>query len=272
MLHAWLIVGPPEPERRALGRKRAAALIAAAGQAGADVAMGHHPDVQEYPDPLRIEHVREIMASLARSSLLGGGRVLLLGELGQATREAQNALLRVVEEPPPELSFVAECASSETVLPTLRSRFAIEPMVRRTLADIVARLHADSGDVPNDIVESAAAAGRGYIDPAREALAAVSRIWTELPSDDGSIDWFLRAAEAVDSSDKTWLNGLGGYFTFTWNKTRDERFLRARRLVHEAQTTLSHNGNPRLTAEVLFLELARLGVLQRGASSGSSLS
>lgn len=269
MSHAWLVIGPPGPQRRERARLRAGDFV---GKDASLALSGRHPDVQEYLEPLRIEDVRGIVSTLARPPLLGGGRVVLLGELAGSTREAQNALLRVVEEPPEGMAFVAEAVGESTILPTLRSRFALERLPRRTQGELVDALRAEFPKAEAEMLRSAARAGRGYVDRAREAFRAYRTAEEQIPPDDGKLDWYIRAAETIDSADESWLNGLVERFASAWGQTRDPRFLRAWISAEDARRNLTLNGNPRLVAEVLFSELASLGVLRHGASGGSPVS
>ncbi len=270
MLHAWLVTGPAGPERRAESRRLAAELIVAG--AGASLVLeGHHPDVREYPDPLRIDDVREIAASLARPPLLGGGRAVLLGGLGEAKVEAQNALLRMMEEPPPDLYFVAEAGTPQQVLPTLRSRLGMHPLPRLAPSALAERLRHARPDAPDALLYEVSHGAEGYVDGALSMLDALLALDEALPLDDGREDWFIRAATAVDSNCETCINGLAGRFAARWHATWDPRYLRAWQSAEETRLIIARNGNPRLAAEVLFSELTRLGVLRGGASSGDKV-
>jgi hypothetical protein len=271
MNHAWLIVGPAGPQRREAARRKAAALIGAPEDRTQMVLEARHADVAEYLAPLRIDDVRQVVATLGRAPLLGGGRAVLFGEMSGSTREAQNALLRIVEEPPEGLSFVGEVARASDLLPTLQSRFAVERLARLPVEAVEQRLRAEHPALAPEIVRTAATYGRGYIDPAREALDALSVVAEQLPEDDGLPDWFARAAAAVESAGETWLNGLASTFSAQFETTADTRYLRAWQKVEEMRTALSRNANSRLAAEVLFSELSELGVLRRGASGGHSV-
>ncbi len=253
-------------------RRSAAELIGAIGDREDLVLEGRHADVMELLDPLRIEHVREVTSGLARPPLLGGGRAVLFGELTGATREAQNALLRIVEEPPEGLAYVGEAARTSDLVPTLLSRFAVERLPRISHGEVVRILVQEHQDVDMDIAGAAARFGQGYLDPARDAMAALLVLAEKLPADDGSPDWFVRAAESVESSGQTWLNGLAGTFAARYEATADGRFLSAWQRVEEARSALLRHANPRLAAEVLFVQLSDLGVLRHGAGGWHTVS
>ncbi|MDB5238376.1 MAG: polymerase subunit delta, polymerase subunit delta protein [Candidatus Kaiserbacteria bacterium] len=67
-----------------------------------------------------VDEAREIRER-AGSKALGERRVFLLS-MPYMTNEAQNALLKVLEEPPADALFFFVLPSPETLLPTLRSR------------------------------------------------------------------------------------------------------------------------------------------------------
>jgi DNA polymerase III delta prime subunit len=269
MLHAWLVTGPKGPARRMASRRLAASLIGA-GPQEALVLEGHHPDVREYSDPLRIDDVREIASSLARPPLLGGGRALVLAGLAEATQEAQNALLRMVEEPPSDTYFVTEAESQWQVLPTLRSRLGVHPMPRLDPGEIASGLREARPTASQELVHEAAGNAH-YLDEALTFLDALAALDEALPADDGQEDWFIKAATAVDSKSDMWLIGLTGRFAARWHATQDARYLHAWRSAAETRLILTRNGNPRLAAEVLFSELAHLGVLRNGAGRGNKV-
>ncbi|MDA8346375.1 MAG: AAA family ATPase [Thermaerobacter sp.] len=266
MNHAWLLIGPPGPQRREAARRKAAALIGATDERLQMVLLGRHADVAEYLQPLRIDDVRQVTAGLARAPLLGESRAVLFGEMSGTTREAQNALLRVVEEPPVDLVFVGEVARTTDLLATLQSRFVALRLPRLPAGEVEDLLRAEAPQAKEQLVHAAARFARGYLDPARETLAALSEVAEKLPADDGTPDWFVRAAEAVESAGETWLNGLAGAFSAYFESTAEIRYLYAWEKVEQARSALLRNANARLAAEALFSELSELGVLRHGAS------
>ncbi len=57
-----------------------------------------------------------------RTSWLGGGKVFIIDESELMDAEGQNALLKVLEEPPPQTWFVLVASHADRLLPTIRSR------------------------------------------------------------------------------------------------------------------------------------------------------
>lgn len=261
MQHAWLIYGPEGPERRQAARRQAA-MLAGGLRAEALAAEGHHPDIDEYLDPLRIEPVREITAAAGRPPVLGSRRVVLLGDLTTATREAQNALLRLVEEPPDTLAFVGEATSPGALLPTLRSRFLSQTVAHRGVDELVEVLANESGAAPRWVLDAAAGSAQGSLDRARGLCAVILGLKDALPLDDARADWFVRAAEAVEGLPKNWPTGLGAVFALLWHTFGEERHLASWRAAEMAERQLQTTASARLVAEVLLQKVQRLESLR----------
>ncbi|PIS21068.1 hypothetical protein COT52_00370 [candidate division WWE3 bacterium CG08_land_8_20_14_0_20_43_13] len=72
---------------------------------------------------ISIEQIRESITNLqlqpSKNTL---NKVLMIAEFNQATHQAQNCLLKTLEEPPEHAAIVITCPHPKTVLPTIASR------------------------------------------------------------------------------------------------------------------------------------------------------
>ena len=75
--------------------------------------------------PLSIESVREMIARLAYTPINQKQRVAIILSLDSASEEAQNALLKTLEEPPNSTQFILTCQNLSKILPTVKSRCQI---------------------------------------------------------------------------------------------------------------------------------------------------
>jgi DNA polymerase III subunit delta' len=96
--------------------------------------------------------------------------VFILDEADRMTEAAANALLQVLEEPPPEVVFVLVVRSAEALVGTVPSRARILPFVSLSLAELTAALDDDLQLTP-DQTTWAAAASHGRLARARSLLA-----------------------------------------------------------------------------------------------------
>lgn len=179
MTHAWLITGPPGS-----GRSVAALCFAAALQCTSDgvpgcgecracttTMAGTHADVRRIvPEGLSIgvDEMRTIVQIASRRPGTGRWQVVVIEDADRLTEGAANALLKVVEEPPPSTVFLL-CAPSvdpEDIAITLRSRCRHVALVTPTV-DAIADVLMDSDGLPEADARWAASVSGGHVGRAR---------------------------------------------------------------------------------------------------------
>lgn len=86
-----------------------------------------HPDLLYFPSDakLGIEQARKIKEHFSLKPYSAKGRVVVLEDASKLTDEAQNALLKTLEELPEHALFILGAASESKLLPTVISRCEI---------------------------------------------------------------------------------------------------------------------------------------------------
>jgi DNA polymerase III subunit delta' len=179
MSHAWLITGPPGSGRSVAALCFAAALqctssgVPGCGQCHActTTMAGTHADVRRViPEGLSIgvDAMRAIVQIASRRPSTGRWQIVVIEDADRLTEGAANALLKVVEEPPPSTVFLL-CAPSvdpEDIAITLRSRCRHIALVTPSSAAI-ARVLVDSDGLAVDTANWAASVSGGHVGRAR---------------------------------------------------------------------------------------------------------
>ena len=179
MTHAWLITGPPGS-----GRSVAALCFAAALQCTSDgvpgcgecracttTMAGTHADVRRIiPEGLSIgvDEMRNIVQIASRRPGTGRWQVVVIEDADRLTEGAANALLKVVEEPPPSTVFLL-CAPSvdpEDIAITLRSRCRHVALVTPPV-DAIAQVLIETDGLPEEDARWAASVSGGHVGRAR---------------------------------------------------------------------------------------------------------
>lgn len=133
--HALLIEGPIGSGRKTFATRIAQAAVCTGegakpcGVCGAcrKVENGIHPDVELVGGAggarsFHIDTVRELCKRAVMMPNEAHRRVLILADVQTMTDQAQNALLKILEEPPAHLLFILTCENRAQLLATIRSR------------------------------------------------------------------------------------------------------------------------------------------------------
>jgi len=154
MRHAYLISGPDGVGRRTLALCFAQAVncenAPESGKACGEcitcrqIARMQHADLAvvqgEEAGELKVEQVRELQHYVALAPYASRYRIALLLDFEKANKNAQNALLKTLEEPNPNVLLLVTVDDAENLLPTITSRcelLRLRPMPVNQLAAIL---------------------------------------------------------------------------------------------------------------------------------------
>ncbi len=202
LAHAFVFAGPPGVGKRATALALASARVctekpgAGCGRC-ADcllVAAGTHPDVvlEDLASAQReratasfvsIEQVRRVSAALALRPVRGAWKVGIIDQAERLTDEAQNALLKTLEEPRGRTTLVLVASNLDALLPTIRSRcqrLLFAPLPEDVVVELLEREGVSSEDA-----RRAAALSNGSLERAREmaseeAAARIAELYERL--------------------------------------------------------------------------------------------
>ncbi|HEY4621370.1 MAG TPA: DNA polymerase III subunit gamma/tau [Gaiellaceae bacterium] len=124
-----------------------------------------------------IDDIREIRERVVLQPVEGRHKVYILDEAHQLTDAAWNALLKLIEEPPPHLVFVFCTTDLGKVIPTVRSRCQTFVFQRPRLAELVTLLRrvaeGESIEAPDAALSLIARSSRGSF---RDAVSTLDQL------------------------------------------------------------------------------------------------
>ncbi len=185
---AYLFAGPRGTGKTSMARILAKALNCAQGptatpdkvcHACVAIANGSSLDVIEMDAASQrgIDDIREIRERVVLQPAEGRYKVYILDEAHQLTDAAWNALLKLIEEPPPHLLFVFCTTDLAKVLPTVRSRCQTFVFQRPRLPDLVRLLRrvcdGEGIDAPDAALALVARGARGSF---RDAVSTLDQL------------------------------------------------------------------------------------------------
>jgi DNA polymerase-3 subunit delta' len=258
------------------------------------VTSGNHPDLhvvesEQRGDSLKIDQVRDLQRQLSLTPLEARWRVAILRRFEEATTSAANALLKTLEEPPSYVVLVVLARDADTLLPTIVSRcqqVSLRPLpapqVERALierwgaepeqAKLLAHLSGGRlGWAVRTLEDSAGLQRRAQrLDELGELLNApitarfryAERLARDPIATQETLDLWLgwwRDVLLLAAEAKAPLTNVDRVSALRDHARRFgvERSTALVEAVRSAADHLKRNANPRLTLEVLLLDLPR---------------
>ena len=270
--HAWLLAGP-EGVGKALFADKAALRMLAEGAGPVDapgldlpdghpaarlVAAGSHPDLMrlerltkeggtELARSINVDQVRGLQRLFATTASMSPRRAVVIDAIDDLERGAANALLKNLEEPPPETLFLLVSHSPERLLPTIRSRCRLLRLSPLAPDAMTSALRAALPDADPEEIEALAAVGEGA--PGR----AIAWRGLDIAALDRELDLLVRQGDRSNGR----RSALAGSLSLKAAQGRYEAFL-ARAPSRIAAAAKNRTGRARADAIRLWERAAAL--------------
>ncbi|MBF9197992.1 DNA polymerase III subunit delta' [Microvirga terrestris] len=266
--HAWLIGGTQGIGKATLAYRVARAVldpqkagdrfmasldVPAESHVARQVAALSHPnlavlrrspptDKKAASTTIPVDAVRRALNMFGSTAANGGYRVCIVDSAEDLTISSANALLKVIEEPPPRSLFLIVSHAPQRVLPTIRSRcrrLLLRPLEGQEIRAAIRSLGSTWSDIPRDVVDQALRYGEGSVRRTLELLDAekvafinqVTKLLDGLPRTDTKQILALAEALARRDADDSYELTLETVQRWVSERLRDRAGLGASRLA-----------------------------------------
>lgn len=292
LAHAVLISGSQGVGKRELARLLTWSLLCESRQADGFacgrcrgcqlLGAGNHPNLiwlsrelnektKEEKRDISMEQVRDTIARLSLASHYQQPRVVVIDPADALNANGVNALLKTVEEPPPNSYIVLIAERPMALAATLRSRCQKLrcPLPERALAEAWLRDQGDAAAI--ELLDRAGGAPLRALEDLRSGLADRRKAWrsTWLRLADRQANPLAAASEVAKDEAREWVGALLGFLgeilRGRWQATDDPQLaaLSHRMELHgleilaaeclDALRRFQSNANPQLVVESLMI-------------------
>ena len=164
MAHGILLAGPEGIGKATLAYALTRKLLGETDASISRILAGSHADLlvverafdekkDEFAKDITVEQTRQISEALSMTAGEGAWRVVLVDGADSMNMNAANAILKILEEPPPNTVIVLVAHQLSRLLPTIRSRcrvFKINPV---TPADFAMILRRHLPEISSDTIQ-----------------------------------------------------------------------------------------------------------------------
>jgi len=124
-----------------------------------------------------IDSIREVISNCGFASFKGGAKVYLFDEVHKLTNDAQNALLKIIEDTPDHVYFLLSTTDPEKLLKTIRTRcstYQLRPLLSNKLTRLLHSVCEKEGaKISIDILKEIARVSEGS---PRQALVILGQV------------------------------------------------------------------------------------------------
>lgn len=266
--HSYLFVGTSGIGKKLIAREFAKMILCEANEkycnkckSCLEFDSNNNPDFQEItPEGLniKIDQIRQIQAKVSEAPIISEKKVYIIDDADLMTKEAQNCLLKTLEEPPEFVTIILIGSNESNFLSTIKSRcitIKFESLNPIEISDYLKNNFPDEGISSNIIEASNGSIGKALIlKDKKDLYQSIDTIFNNIEYLD-LIDT-LNKAEIIYKSQDDKYDILEYINIILYKKSKENlQYLNAISIVEETKKRLKANSNYNMTIDNLIMTI-----------------
>lgn len=222
---------------------------------------GNNPDFQEIiPDGsnIKIDQIRQIQSKVFEPPIISNNKVYIIDDADLMTKEAQNCLLKTLEEPPEFVTIILVGSNESSFLSTIKSRCIIirfEDLKQSDITSFLKKSYPEENISDNIIEASNGSIGKALIlKDKQELYKSIDNVFNNIENLD-LIDT-LNTADIIYKSQDDKYDILEYINLILYKKSKyNLRYLNAIKVVEESKNRLKANSNYNMTIDNLIMTI-----------------
>lgn len=222
---------------------------------------GNHPDFKQIePDEkgsIKIDIIRNMQEEISQKPIISTKKIYIINDSETMTEEAQNCLLKTLEEPAEYIVIILLTSNESKLLTTVKSRCLKIPMQEISKDDINTYLKQNYQDFidENLIKMSGGSIGKAIkLQEDKSIYQELSNLLNEIDTKDLS---FLFNNSEILYKQKDKINDILDYIIIYLYNTKERDKLDLIKYVEETKRRLNSNSNYDMCIDYLLMNLAK---------------
>ena len=266
--HSYLFVGTSGIGKKLIAREFAKMILCETDEkycnkckSCLEFDSGNNPDFQEIvPDGsnVKIDQIRQMQAKVFESPIISEKKVYIIDDADLMTKEAQNCLLKTLEEPPEFATIILVGSNESKFLSTIKSRcitIKFEDITKKDINNFLKESFPQE-NISNNIIEAAnGSIGKAIaLKDKQELYASIDKIFNNIENLD-LIDT-LNIADIIYKSQEDKYDILEYINIILYKKAKNDlRYINTINIVEETKKRLKANSNYNMTIDNLIMTI-----------------
>lgn len=220
----------------------------------------NHPDytiINENGETIKIEQIRNLVEKIIEKPIISARKVYIINDSDKMTKEAQNCLLKTLEEPPEFVTIILISSNENLLLNTIKSRcmkIKFKNIENKILYDYAIQKIGYDEISDNLLKTFEGSIGKAIVlKENKENYSEVEKLISKMKTDD-IISIFLNSKFMYDK--EKIFEILDYLIVCLYSKAKeDKRYLNCLKYVNESVTRLKANGNLDMNIDSLLFNI-----------------
>ena len=269
LVHSYMFVGPDGIGKSLFAREFAKMLLCLGNSKAEDACSScikfngnNHPDFRFFDSEdgksIKIAQIRELEEQISEKPILSERKVYVINNGDLMTVEAQNALLKTLEEPPEYAIIILVLSNESKLLNTIKSRCTTMVFQKLSNEELLQYANTQHMNINTDLLDTCdgSISKLIHLQEASESYLSLNQLIQDFSTKD-IVDLWNEADILYQSKDS--ISSLLDYFNIVFVKklrdTKEEKYITAIKIVEITKKRLSSNANYDMCIDYLLRKI-----------------
>lgn len=165
ILHSYLFLGKEGIGKKEIAKEFAKEILCLTKKEDCDCKScicfetNNHPDIQiinEESETIKINTIRDMIQTVYEKPILSNKKIYIINDSDKMTKEAQNSLLKTLEEPPEYIVMILIASNSDMILNTIKSRctkIVFDKLTNKEIQEILTTKDIENTNISQNMYE-----------------------------------------------------------------------------------------------------------------------